>query len=64
MTLMQGLGPGGVLAKNVNDMKNKTSQKNFSQNKARKNFNKAGMMKTVAGSNSQSFDTDLNFKAN
>ena len=25
MTLMQGLGPGGILAKNVNDAKNKTS---------------------------------------
>ena len=63
---MQGLGPGGVLAKNVSDAKNKTSQKNLSlhltaQVKSRKNFNKTATLKTAT----QSFVTssDMNFKA-
>ena len=67
MTLMQGLGPGGVLAKNVSDAKNKASQKNLSlhltaQAKSRKNFNKTAMMKTAT----QSFVTssEMNFKVN
>ena len=67
MTLMQGLGPGGVLAKNVNDAKKNASQKNLSlhlsaQAKSRKNFNKTAMMKTAT----QSFVTshEMNFKGN
>ena len=71
MTLMQGLDPGSTLAKNANDVKSKTSQKNLSmhltaQAKSRKNQNKTAMLKSTTGTNSQSFVTsaDLIFKVN